>query len=347
MTPETLKIDRTFKVVGRIKKHTGTTVPAVRTQISKMLTHLEQNTRFDILRAIKFGQLSMLQVYDAYQRKDLDSLPTAATLKPLAATMRDWIDALEEQEDCSPHHATSLRTSLGYLEEAAPKAALHELPHLVEQLRDSLGREHPTSFNRLRSAALAFVRDTRRRSDPMWIQIAAIKVRKVVRPPPHALLTPERMRQLFPAPETDVVDAIAWSMVTTGMHQSEYWGRWETKSDRVHVEGTKRKARVRDIPLVRVPTVPAMHQRTWENKIRNRTKELTPRSFRQAYIQWLEEAGVPRTRRKMYIGHSAGDTTDLYERKEIAEFLKVDAAKLRTFLELGEGAAAQAVLRRA
>ena len=46
----------------------------------------------------------------------------------------------------------------------------------------------------------------------------------------------------------------------------------------------------------------------------------------------MESAGIPRTRRKLYLGHGAADVTDLYERHEVEAFLLEDAKKLTEFL---------------
>ena len=78
-----------------------------------------------------------------------------------------------------------------------------------------------------------------------------------------------------------------------------------------------------------------MHRRTWEDKIRDRTSRgVEPYDFRRTYANWLEAAGIPRTRRKLYLGHGASDVTALYELHEVAAFLVEDAAKLSTFLGL-------------
>ena len=47
---------------------------------------------------------------------------------------------------------------------------------------------------------------------------------------------------------------------------------------------------------------------------------------------WMEEAGIQRTRRKMYHGHGVKDVTELYERHEVAAFLDSDADLLRQHL---------------
>lgn len=335
MTPETLVIDRTFRSVGRIKKASGTTIPAVRRKLSRMLTALSDEGRVDLLRAIRDGYLTLMEVHDAYQRKALDRLPTAATVKPLAVAMETWIASLRVPDDCSAKHAESLETSRRYFKKVAPKAITDDLPRVLEQLRDTLGKTHPRSFNLARTAGLAFVRATLKRSHPLWLAVAAVEPRKVMAKRAPQPLDVIVLRNLFPAPESDPVDAIAWGMATTGMGAGEYWGAWSVKADRIHIAGTKREGRVRDVPLVMAPAVPRMHRRTFEDKFRARTgPAIQAYDLRRTYANWLESAGVPRTRRKLYMGHGARDVTDLYERHEVDAFLADDAAKLCALLKI-------------
>lgn len=332
MTPETLRIDRTFKSVGRIARASGTTTPAVRRNIDRMLTALNDEGRLDILRALRDGKLAFLQVYDAYRRKALHELPLAETMRPIAEAMTEWIESLLVPRDYSAKHVGSLETSRRYFERAEAKAMVSDLPRVLEQLRTTLGVEHPRSFNLARTAALAFVRATLKKSHPLWLACSAVEPRKVGQGRVHRPMTPDQMRNFFPSPDNDDVDAIAWSMVTTGMHQEEFWGQWSTLADRVHIHGTKRRGRVRDVPLVQVPTVPRMHRRTFEDKVRERIRVITPLDFRRTYANWLEAAGIPRTRRKLYMGHGAGDVTGLYELHEVDAFLAGDAVKLRAWI---------------
>lgn len=335
MTPVTLIIDRTFPGVGRIKKATGTTNPAVRRKLNRMLTALYDDGRLDILRAIRDNNLSLLQVHDAYQRKALDQLPTVETVKALVPTMRAWVDGLRVPDDYSAKHITSMRTTLGYLEAAAPKATLHDLPAVLDKLRDSLGKPYPRSFNLARAHCMAFVRATLKRSHELYAQITDIELRKVPKRAERPDLAPDWMRAMFPSPATDPVDAIAWGMAATGMGAEEYWGRWAVMADRVRVYGTKRDARVRDVPLVLAPSAPAMHRRTFEDKVRERTnRAIEPYDLRRCFSRWMESAGVPRIRRKMYMGHAVGDVTELYERHEVEAYLRADALKVREWLGL-------------
>jgi hypothetical protein len=335
VTPETLVIDRTFKSVGRIKRASGTTDPKVRRKLSKMLTDLADAGRLDLLRAIRDGDLSLMEVHLAVQRKDVDSLPTSQTLRSLSETMETWIEAIRVPEDYSARHKGSLETSRRYFKTISAKAKVSDLPAILEKMREGLGRKHPRSFNLARSAALAFVRATLKRSHPLWLAIAAVEPRKVAKTTKRRPLTPDAMRGFFPNPDSDHLDALAWSMATTGMGQGELYGQWEVMSDRIHIVGTKREGRVRDVPLVFVPSVPRMHRRTLENKLRERTnRSIAPYDLRRTYANWMESAGIPRTRRRIYRGHGAQDIGDLYEAHEVEAFLKEDAAKISAFLKI-------------
>ncbi len=329
MTPETLIIDRRFAGVGRVKLRTGTTSAAVRRRLNRMLDTLADEGRVDVLRAIRDRRVTLMEVHYAFQRKALDQLPSEATTQLLATAMTTWIATVKQ----SVKHRSSLETSRRYLEREAPKAMVADIADVLDDLRTTLGREHPRSFNLLRSAASAFIRQTLKRSHPLYRAVTAVELVEVTATRKRRPLTVLQMRSYFPSPETDAVDGIAWAMCLSGMGPGEYWHLWNVSGDRIHIEGTKRAGRVRDVPLVFAPIVPTMHRRTFEDKLRERTgRALTPYDLRRTYAHLMEEAGIPRTRRKLYMGHGAGDTTDLYERIEVAEFLAADGAKLRSFV---------------
>lgn len=329
MTPITLIIDRTFKGVGRIKLRTGTTLPAVRRKLNRMLDVLANEGRVDLLRAVRDRQITLMQLHDAYQRKALDQLPTGATSQPLISAMRTWIESL----GVSVKHGISLEMSCRYLERQRANAAIADLPMVLDELRRTLGRSHPRSFNIARSAASAFVRQTFKRSHPLYQHVLAVELVPVKSTQRRHPLTVVEMRTLFPAPAVDPLDAIAWGMATTGMGAGEYWGRWSAHPDRIHIEGTKREGRVRDVPLVLPLAVPRMHRRTFEDKLRERTaRAIVPYDLRRTYANWLEAAGITRTRRRLYMGHGVGDVTGLYELHEVASFLEADGATLRAFV---------------
>jgi integrase len=59
---------------------------------------------------------------------------------------------------------------------------------------------------------------------------------------------------------------------------------------------------------------------------------MTPHDFRHTYMHWMEQAGISRIRRRMYLGHSSGDVSAIYERHEVEGFLKSDADLMRVFI---------------
>lgn len=337
MTPDTLVIDRTFKGVGRIKRATGSTNPSMRRKLSRMLTALQDEGRLDILRAIRDGApgCSFLEVWDAYSRKALDQLPIGATAAALDAAYTAWLDSLLIPVDVSDDHRRSLGASKKELLSVRKHASVSDLPAILEELRKTKGATHPRTFNLARAAALAFVRSTLKKSHPLWLAIAAVEKRKDAPKKTGKPMPPDVFGNYFPHPDSDAVDAMAWTCATSGMHQKEYWGNWRVLADRIHVGGTKRAGRKRDVPLVRRPVPPSMHRRTFENKLRERLGDgHTPYDLRRTYSHWMELAGIPRTRRRLYLGHSAKDVTDLYERHEVDAYLAEDAKKLRALLGL-------------
>jgi integrase len=295
-----------------------------------MLRALEEDGRLDILRAIRDGHVSFLEVYDAYRRRALHELPVGDAMPLLDAAFSRWIKSSESEY--STKHINNLNTARRRFAKEASKARVADLPKVLDDLRASFGAKHPRSFNLARAAALAFVRATLKRSHPIWLACAAVEPRKVPARQLGQALSPMEFVDLFKKPEDDRIDAIAWSLATTGMGSKEYWGRWQTQSDRIHIVGTKRSGRVRDIPLVRAPSTPKLSRDRFEKLFRERFESITPYDLRRTYARWLELAGIPRTRRRLYMGHGVRDVTDLYERSEVAAFLVEDAARLRAFL---------------
>jgi integrase len=331
MTPETLRIDKRFKGVGRLNRASGTTNPAIKRKFERMLAALYDDARLDVLRALRDGHVSFMQVYDAYQRRALHELPVGETMPELATAMESWIE--RSAREYSAEHLEALETSRRYFKKHEPAAQIADLPRLLDELRATLGAKHPRSFNMARTSALSFVRAMMKRSHPLYIACAAVEPRKLPKRVTREAITPEAMREHFPNPEEDVIDAIAWAMVTTGMGAKEYWGKWETRADRIHVHGTKRSGRLRDIPLARRPAVPRLSRDRFEKRFRERIgTQFTPYQLRRTYSQWLEAAGVPRTRRRMYMGHGVRDVTDLYEQHEVTTYLVEDAAKLAAYV---------------
>jgi integrase len=333
MMPRTLQIDLRFKGVGRINLASGTTDPKVLRKIKRALRDLQDDGRLDVLRAIRDGHVTILEVYNACRQRTLHELPIGDTLPQLATAMQTWITGAKQEY--SANHLVNLETARRYFKELEPTARVADLPRLLKLLREQLGAKHPRSFNLARGSATSFIRHTLGRAHPVYLACAAVEPRKVRKATPKPVFTPADMRKRFPNPATDKVDAIAWSMLTTGMGSKEYWGRWHSLADRVHIDGTKRSGRVRDVPLIQAPAVPRLSRDRFTRVFRERLQSvITPYDLRRTYAKWLELAKIPRTRRRLYMGHGAKDVTDLYEAHEVTAFLLEDAKTLRFYVGL-------------
>lgn len=325
-------VDRILPIIGRVKFQTGTRALAVKRRWDEMLDSLVDQGRFDLLRDMGNKDRRHL-IFSHWQRNALDKLPSGKASDALLTSM----EAFRLVHVCGEDRRKQMKYDIRHIAKHARKGAtVADLPDTLERLRDTdWARKHKRAFNQVRSTALVFARKTLKKSSWVYIEANAVEQfpRKTTRKAKP--LSVEKMRTLFPNPQTDKVDAIAWTMATTGMGQKELWGKWSVLRDRVHINGTKRGGRDRDIPLVRVPTRPKIHRRTFENVVRKRTRDHTAYDLRATFAHWMEQARVMRSRRIMYMGHGKADTTDIYEAHEVDEFLVADAEVIKAYIEQG------------
>lgn len=334
MTPTTLPLDRIFDGVGRIKKASGTTDPKVRRKMDAMLTDLYGDGRLDILRAIKSGALPPMQVFAAYRAKALDTLPLGMGAQPLHTTYELWrVRATKNAKSL-----LSRKQSGVYLARFGQKSSrVADLPEILLSARESMETQgHAVTFNRLKSAASAFVRDTMGKGSALYREILGVprikETTTVVRRP----MTPGQLRDNVATLDGESKD-VAWSMAGSGMGPGEFWGDWECvpAGGYIQINGTKRSGRVRRVPLVVWPSsgpdVPS--RQAFEDRLVKAGAPFKPYDLRRSYANWLEAAGIPRTRRRLYLGHGEGDVTDRYEGHEVLAFLREDAATLSAYLD--------------
>ena len=322
----TYTLDRQFRGVGRIKRASGTDDPKLVALLDAMLTTLYKAGRVDILQGIHAGALTPLEVWARFRLGELDRLPTVETLKPLRGELEEWVKGAETGK----WNRQGRRYAVAAILRLARKGAtVQDLPQLVRDY--SAVAKGPAMFNRTRAAMMAFVRDTLGRSHPIYGKIMDVRVKREAKRQGN----PQTVKQLAALAEKlhPAYAAIAWAMALTGMGPGELWGAWSMKKDRIHISGTKRAGRVRDIPLVRPVSHPTRPYRPFLEALGEASGDtVLPYDLRKTFANWMEEAGIPRTRRKLYMGHGTTDVTDLYERHDVVRFLAEDGEKLRAFL---------------
>jgi integrase len=333
----TTYLDRRFRGVGRIKRAAGTEHKPTIRLLNAMLTGLFERGRLDILKSIHKGDLTPLQVWEYYRINELEKLPTAQTMGQLEAKMSAWIN----DKECSEAYRLTLRQTLRDLLSVSPRTpTVADLPDLLEAWRKKRQADKKAvSFNRAKAHVQSFIRSTLKKSHPLYHAVTGVEVLKVSEKRGRHPLTVDEFLAVYRTMclSSSKAARIAWVMVNTGMGWSEYQGRWNLAPDRVAIFGTKRKGRNRAVP--RIVSFVGMGQReplsykVFRAELAKASGgTVTPYDFRRTYANWLEAAGVPRTRRKMYLGHGASDVTDLYERHEVERFLAEDAERLRRFV---------------
>lgn len=339
-----LIIDRKT-IIGRIARASGTTHEPTFKRINEMITDLESAPpRLDILRALRDGKLKPLIVYEAYRAKKLDSLPTAETMSTLAGALAAWMDEVQ----CGTKQKAAHKTMVSYATRAAKATAtVGDLPGILRGIRSDLAKSgYGAQFNRVRSSMQAFVRDTLGRRHPVYAAVADVAElveKKARKNNPQSV---EQVGELARKIDVAHVGAL-WGMALTGMGPAEFYGEWETRPDHVAVHGTKRHARDRVVPLVFPdryanglgdPSLSAeWRARLFAEALREASGgKVQPYDLRRTFANWAEAAGIPRTRRRMYLGHAEGDVTDKYEWHEVLEFLAADAAKIEAYIRREE-----------
>jgi hypothetical protein len=320
-------LDRQFKGVGRIKRASGTDSKELFRLLDSMLTTLYKSGRVDILQGIHAGKLTALEVWSRYRLGELDRLPTVETMRPLKVEMETWVD----HADTGQWNRQSRRYGVRAILRLAKKnATIQDLPDLLRAYSRVAGGA--TMFNRARAAVQAFLRDTLGKSHPLYARVRDVRAKRV-RTREGNPQSPEQLTALT-AKMHPAFAAIAWSMALTGMLPHEMWGQWTQYGyQRLHIHGTKRVGRKRDVPSVRPIERPGRLYKPFLKAIKEASDDtVLPKDLRNTYSNWLQKAGIPRVRRKIYYGHGKTDVSDIYEWEEVQEFLRTDGDRLRAYL---------------
>lgn len=331
-------LDRRFGGVGRLRGPSGTTDERTFERVDKMLTELYERGRLDLLKAVKQyfttrgrAGLAPMVVFHAYTTEGLNSLPSVEGMAPLVDSMRDWIDV----HDVSEQHRKTMRSCVVHVAKAGhARSPISELPDIVSLLRLAM-RDKPRMFNIVRSTAMAFVRAKFKKHHVLWNEIAGIDPLAVKNKRPHFPKTPDELRVIAGRLEKEAGD-MAWSMAATGMGPKEYWiDGWEVQADRVRIFGEKREGRDRFVPLIKGVTLvkPTMTLKVFRVLLANADfGRMGVYDLRRSHSIWMEAAGIPRTRRRIYRGHGPRDVGDLYEWHEISAFIADDSVKLSRYV---------------
>lgn len=353
----TKPIDRRIRGIGRIRERSGLPDGPQWRAMNDMVTLLARDEEGrNLLREVFDERLKIDVLWTHYKHKTLHLIPLGTAATPLVKALEDWREQMKRDVSADTYRVR--RELVEEVRKMAPPRhppIVASLPDYVRVLRVQM--KGARSFNLLRAYALAFVRDTLGKQSAVYAAVQGVTPRK----------TKPKVRKhpLSPAELFAVVDAFyaldgEWTakhsspkatkrpmahpddlkaMAYTGMNPSEYVGKWTEMVDRIRIYGTKRAGRVRDVPRFATMPLqrPSVTPRVFGKALRAASKKAgipcTPYDLRRTYANWLEAAGIPRTRRRGYLGHTSGDITDLYERHEVDAYLVEDGRRLRAWLD--------------
>jgi integrase len=323
-----------------IRRLSGTHDRKMRAKLVRMIHALHEQGRDDLVNAIARGTLKPLQVYNRWKFTRLEELPHADELPRFADVWPKWLADL----DCSEDHRLATEGYCKRLAALMPKdASLTHLPTALREYR-ALKRQHPRSFAGAKNTCQALLRDTVGRRHRLWNEVADVPVLRARAMRKKHPLSPDALREVI-RKLGEPWGPMVWTMATTGMGWREYHSPWEREGDGLRIHGTKTGGRDRLIPLVSLLHPPVGTLARFRKELRKATDGMvTPYDLRRTFAGLMVEAGVPRPRRKLYLGHSPEDITALYEWQEVRDYLTRDAERIRLVLgEPPEGPALQMV----
>ena len=359
---ESKDIDRRIPGIGRIRVNSGLPDGPQWRAMNDMVTLLARDADGRaLLREVYAARLAIDVLWSHYKAKSLHLIPLGLAGTPLVAALAEWREETFRREECSADTYRVRKELVDKVRAVKPNGIVADLPDAVRVLRVQM--KGARSFNILRAYALAFARDTLGKSSTVYQAIAGVTTRPTKKKIKKHPLTPSEVLQIAAAFEAVRAERIAEStakrgvrpieatgedtiaMALTGMNPKEWGGAWRVQPDRVHIGGTKRPGRVRDIPrafpcqLWPTPALPApsVGTKNYWRWFREATQKAgiaaTPYDLRRTFSNWMESAVIPRARRRLYMGHGAADITDLYEQHEVTRYLLEDGEKLRRWID--------------
>jgi hypothetical protein len=343
-----LMIQRSFPVVGEIRRASGTDSPQTYQRILDMLNDLAnaEPPKIDVLEAIRDGIVKPVDAYKTYRSKGLSAIATKATILPMRATMERWVETAKASKEWQRKRRTAIKAVVSHAKAARigrswrelPQPVMADLPGALRAYRAASEGKAEVAFNRARGAMQAFLRDVFGVRHWLYLDLQDVAVFEEAAPKPGRGIPPaafkEKVGQLSERHRRE-----AWELASTGMGWKEYAvDGFEVGEGFIAIHGKKRKHRERVVPLVFPIRGPETASERGERSLRRalRTVGLKPYDLRHTYQHWLEMAGIPLSRIDYYSGHKPQTMTGHYQRHDVMPYILDDAERMARYLELDE-----------
>lgn len=371
----TLRIDMIVPEVGRIAKASGLSDPVAYRRVLDLLGALRGAGRLDILRAVRNGAITPLQLHDVAQRLGNERAflnITVANFFRLEDALTWWPGYLDKEgRGTARHRRNQINGVRRVMAMAAPanraRLLLTDLPELATQYREQcLAKKAKAEWAHTRTYLRMFVRDRAGVRSPILSALDELG------PLTCLAHTVNRRPQELPGliAFLDTVDPrVAGTLLTmalTGMGPEEFFENgcdvWEEKDCRyLFIRGRKREGRARAVPFVGEPFGLVWGRSTFLRHFDKAIQRLPepqrfrPYDMRRTFAVALKRSGVDARRHAQYMGHGPRTVTQLYQDErgvvlspENLRDLKADGELLRShFADILTWAAGRTLHRRA
>jgi integrase len=295
--------------------------------MARMLTRLAEDHRWDLLAMLAEGEYRVPDVFAYHEAGRLHEIRTSKELVRVDAAVAAF--AAEADSD---HTAAGRRHFGRAIARLNADAKLRDLPALLGRLKARMTHT-PRGFNYLLMTGRALARATCGEDSATYQELRAIKRFRYRAKPVHPFTRAE-LREIMDW-MGPVRGRMLWTLCLTGMRPGEYFRAdgWEVDGHIIRIHGTKTKGSERIVPVIEEPVKPECSYNAFRQHLAKYPGgRVRVYRSRHTYAHWLERSRVPRTMRRLLMGHSSRDISDDYEWAEISRFMRAIAARFRKFL---------------
>jgi hypothetical protein len=329
-TQHTRRIDRSWND-ARLTIRTAHLSKDMHDGLDTMLNHLKRTGNVGLWKGLADQRVNPVSLYQHYLRGDLDGVVLVERVQSAKDTLLAWAEGIER-----PTTRKSYRQYVNDLFRDHPHATLDQLPEVLQRVRERYRRRgQRNSFGQCKKVALAYSSRTYGRYSALWRALANVQ----------GLETSSHVHSGKARSVADVFDTVKAmkqpygryfiSMCLLGTGTSEYLRDGFTVHDHwVTIHGQKNTSRERRTMLLYDGLVkPKPDRKPFDRALHEVQPTWTLYDARRCFSHWCEMASIPIVRIKTYMGHAAGNISELYRQHEIDDYLLADAELLVRYIE--------------
>lgn len=347
-----LRFELTYPGLGptealcKIRRSSGTKDRKLFDRYVEMLDDLYhgRNPNHDQLRLIRDGKVSAAELYDRMKAGTLHLTPDLLTKKLAKPAIDQYLIEAVAKETLAANTKKSYQYKVNAFFVAVGKLTIAELPVALTSYRDSQ-RTNKRQFQYVKDIISGFLKESlgkRHQVYKDWLDVDTLgykRPKEAGNPQPIYVLL--KIRDNLPESH----QASFMAMCFSGMMPSEFFpNKWAVEQEifqnqelqYLHIYGEKTEYRNRLVPLLIQPQIFLTSNNWFGEVLKNATEngkltgnqEFTPYDCRRSFELMMDNAGIPKNRQALYMGHSPKTQTEDYGVHNVKPYLMDDHAKL-------------------